>query len=563
MAAGQQRNDSAAYRPTSIDFINLPNPIQPAPASQRHPLNGTPQLEKARLESGSKNDIFRLALLGPSDGRSSSKRPRSTENLHLDLPKLPVRNNAKRLRIPPTLSGLHQPPPDAGLLPSINVEQPAHPPPRLRDAEQPTAETAVNSSAAAGSTSTASGQALNLHNEQSKAAKKSTRQRNKWTAEETEDLLKGVSRFGVGSWTRIWNCSDYHFHNRTALDLKDRFRICFPDYNKKSKKSGSSSRSGEGISSGAEDQQTTVRRAKRGPAPERVAPSTLEKLGINEPFEKTERRARHGYSTAEDEALLKGFKKHGKAWTAIMDDSDLGLSARKATDLRDRMRTRFPEEYAQAGLAPRTKKQATTLAQAPRVDDDAADDVCHLKNSGSSQPNAWTTNTSTPSQASGRATSNTHARSSVQPKTAETRRPHQPSLFSLDDIYLARLSDDEEDAEHERITLDRGILDWAPSTARVAPIESTRPPDIDPLMLTLPKRIPPMHAPDPPLSQGGQGNNTTSLPSLASLVPLPEGSNSAEQMEQLPSLTEWWVPPQENDSRSGGASLEDILGSAL
>jgi hypothetical protein len=369
----------------------------------------------------------------------------------------------------------------------------------------------------------------------------------------------------VGSWTRIWNCSDYHFNNRTALDLKDRFRICFPDHNKKGMKPRSSSKNGEGVSSGTDEAQVTARRAKKGPAPERVAPSTLEKLGIHEPFGKTERRARHGYCTAEDEALLKGFKKHGKAWTAIMEDAGLGLSARKATDLRDRMRTRFPEEYAQAGLAPRAKKQAT-VAPTVRVDDDAAaDDVWQRRNSASIQPHVWAIKTNTPSQANGGAQSQTQSTSSSQYRTADTRRPHQPSLFSLDDIYLARLSDDD-DAEHERITLDRGILDWAPSTARSVPMETARPPDINPSMLTLPKRIPPMHAPDPPLSQGGLGNNTTSLPSLASLVPLPESGHNADQLEQLPSLTEWWIPPPESDSRAGGAtypSLEDILGSAL
>lgn len=565
-AGGQDRSDSSAYRPTStsIDYINLPNPIQPAPESQKHPLNGTPHLEKARLESN--GDLFRLPLLASSNTHSS-KRPRPAENLHLDLPRLPVRNNAKRLRIPPTLSGLHQPPPDAGLLPSINVEQPINPPPRSKNLRQP--EEIVHAQPnAIGTTSTSIGKSPKPRSEQSKSVEKHTKRvRNKWTVEETEDLLKGVSRFRVGSWSRILNCSDYHFNNRTALDLKDRFRICFPDHKKKERTSRSPSKSGESTSSGTDDQQVTAKRAKRGPASERVAASTLERLGINKPFEKTQRRSRHSYSTAEDEALLRGFEKHGKAWTAIAEDPEVNLSGRKPTDLRDRMRTRYPSEYAKSGLAPRVKKPATA-AQTSRVDDDASDEVWQQRNSANTRLNVLTTKASTSSQVKSGAQSNPQAESSAHHKSAEARRPHQPSLFSLDDIYLARLSD-EEDAEHERITLDRGILDWAPSTARHALADTSRPPDINPSMLTLPKRIPPMHAPDPPLSQGGQGNNTTSLPSLASLVPLAESNDNFEQFEQLPSLTEWWVPHQENqehDSRSGGAthpSLEDILSSAL
>lgn len=564
MAASQDRSDSSAYRLTSIDYINLPNPIQPAPETQKHPLNGTPHLENRRLESASNSDLFHRTLLAPPTG-SPSKRPRPTENLRLDLPKLPVRNNAKRLRIPPTLSGLHQPPPDSGILPSINVEQPVNPPPRFRDVEQPE-ETVVAHSDAARSNFRYSGKGPNSQNEQGKAVKERTKRvRNKWTVEETEHLLKGVSRFGVGSWTRIWNCSDYHFNNRTALDLKDRFRICFPDHKKTGKQSKSSSKSGESISSGRDEQQVTVRRAKRGPPSERVAPSTLEKLGISKPFEETKRRTRHSYSTAEDESLLKGFKKHGKAWTAMVEDPELNLSSRKPIDLRDRMRTRYPEEYAESGLAPRVKKQVITT-ETSQADEDAVDDVWQVRNSANTQKNVWAIKTSTSSQAKSGAQSSSQAGNSTHYRPAESRRMHQPSLFSLDDIYLARLSDNE-DADHERITLDRGILDWAESsTARAAPMDSSRPPDINPSMLTLPKRIPPMHAPDPPLSQGGQGNNTTSLPSLASLVPLSESGNNVEQQEQLPSLAEWWASPQENDSRSGGAtypSLEDILGSAL
>lgn len=520
MAAGQDRTGSSAYRPTSLDFINLPNPVQPALPSQKHPLNGTPHLEKARLETASTQDLIRL-VLDASSG-ASSKRARPLENPNLDLPKLPVRNNAKRLRIPPTLSGLHQPPPDAGLLPSISIEQHVIPPPRSKQIDVFHDESHSSSTAVASPTAAPE---RGPPKESKKQSKKSAK-RNKWTVEETEHLLKGVSRFGVGNWTKIKNCSDYRFNNRTALDLKDRFRVCFPDH-KKPKNARSASQTGDYSSTDADEARTVSAPVQRGPASERVDTTTLQRLGINKPFARSERRARHGYSAAEDEALLRGFRKHGKTWTTIRQDPDLDLLARQATDLRDRMRTRFPEEYAKAGLAPRAKKQTPLIDEAENsVPENNA--IAKTKNSkqgkvgsrGSTQHNATVT------------------------KSTEPRKAHQQALFSLDDVYLGRLSDDE-DAEHEPITLDRGILDWATDAARPALAEISRPPEVN---------LPPMHAPDPPLSQGGQANGTTALPSLASLLP----DSHSEHLE-LPSLTEWWG---HNDGRPGGSSfpsLEDIL----
>ncbi|PVH97603.1 hypothetical protein DM02DRAFT_468471, partial [Periconia macrospinosa] len=50
------------------------------------------------------------------------------------------------------------------------------------------------------------------------------RKRNKWSEQETKDLLVGVSRFGIGNWKKILQCPDFTFNQRTAVDLKDRFR---------------------------------------------------------------------------------------------------------------------------------------------------------------------------------------------------------------------------------------------------------------------------------------------------------------------------------------------------
>ncbi|KAF2209459.1 hypothetical protein CERZMDRAFT_100253 [Cercospora zeae-maydis SCOH1-5] len=522
MPSLEDRSGSSAYRPTSLDFINLPNPIQPAPPSQKHPLNGTPHLEKARLDTVSNQDLFRL-VLDPSGG-GAPKRPRPVDSPNLDLPKLPVRNNAKRLRIPPTLSGLHQPPPDARLLPSISVDKPRSLPSKTVELELHTELSEIGRPADRTSTSNAPAPANEWKKQPKKLAK-----RNKWTTEETEDLLKGVARFGVGNWTKIWNCSDYQFNSRTALDLKDRFRVCFPDHNKNSRKTKLPT--GEANSTDTDDQEAAAKRCAKGPAPERVDTATLEKLGITEPFVKSERRSRHGYSAAEDAALLRGFMKHGKAWTAIKQDPDLNLSSRQATDLRDRMRTRFPDEYAKAGLAPRVKKQSGGSKDSKLGPDDEAQGErrAAVDDKSGAQQSA-----------------------TVLPKMIDARKPQQQALFSLDDVYLGRLGEDEDDDDGP-ITLDRGILDWATDTARPVPVELLRAPDHNTSLL--PKPIQARHNLELPMSQATQSNNATSLPSLASLLP---ENNSSEHLE-LPSLTEWWG---QNDGRGGGASypsLEEIL----
>ena len=64
------------------------------------------------------------------------------------------------------------------------------------------------------------------------------------------------------------------------------------------------------------------------------------------------RRMRRAGTSGEDENLLKGVARHGFQWTAIHDDAELDLSHRKATDLRDRIRNKYPEGYKYAETAP-------------------------------------------------------------------------------------------------------------------------------------------------------------------------------------------------------------------
>lgn len=536
MPPDRDASGTAAYKPTSLDFINLPNPIeptQPHAASQKHPLNGTPRLEKSRLEGTSNQHPYNF-ILDPS-AELPNKRQKTSDNT-LDLPRLPVRNAAKRLRIPPTLSGLHQPPPDAGLLPSINTEQPQVPPPRQQEVvlNESTPTTAAHPETVAPKASRPEDPTTTSEKAPTPLAKRP--KRNKWNEEETASLLKGVAHFGIGNWTKILNCSDYQFNNRSALDLKDRFRVCCPDHYQSGKPSQSiKAKTG----STAHKAPSKAKSCPKGPAPERVSSVKLEELGINEPFVKASRRSRHGYSAEEDEAILEGFQKYGNSWATIQQNSDFDLSHRKTTDLRDRFRTKYPEEYAKAGLALRQEK----LSSVPkRVVRGASDNPATSDGEATAQPVKAKPSTTTSLMPEIINKENVEVSKPVAPK-----RSQQPSLFSLDDVFLG-VPFGAEDGDSEQVVLDRGILDWPNDVAKSSTI-----PSIDPRMtLKLPK---PVSSVQTAVPVAGPSTNSTALPSLATL--LPETTNP-EQFE-LPSLMQWF-DAVDNEGRPTIPPLEELMG---
>ena len=81
--------------------------------------------------------------------------------------------------------------------------------------------------------------------------------------------------------------------------------------------------------------------------------SVLESLDVPEvpSTVKARRRSRRPFTAQEDEALLKGHANHGFQWTLIQQDKQLNLGHRRATDLRDRFRTKFPDAYREGGSA--------------------------------------------------------------------------------------------------------------------------------------------------------------------------------------------------------------------
>jgi hypothetical protein len=71
----------------------------------------------------------------------------------------------------------------------------------------------------------------------------------------------------------------------------------------------------------------------------------LAQLGIKEPFKKSGRRERKPFSEEEDRAILQGFQIFGPAWSRILKDPRFNLTGRRPTDLRDRLRNKYPGKY--------------------------------------------------------------------------------------------------------------------------------------------------------------------------------------------------------------------------
>lgn len=534
MSSSQHGLDSMAYRPTSLDFINRPNPVEPHTQQEKHPLNGTPRLERtANNQAHVRLLLHRDVNRAPDDVERPAKRRKSGGGL--DLPSLPMRTNTKRLRIPPTLSGLHQPPPDAGILPSMSVEQP-------RKMTQKAIESMPEDEPASKSLPPPK-EAVGTPIDKGGAAAKPTSakpKRNKWSEEETSSLLKGVARFGIGSWTKILNCKEYDFPNRTALDLKDRFRVCRPDdyvTNRKSKKTKNASKD---VNS-TWDQPTLAVELTKDDKSERKSAAELSQLGIDAPFEKSSRRKRTNYTPAEDEALLRGFQRHGNSWASIRQDPQLGLSERTAMDLRDRFRTRFPSEYKAAGLTGRPEEHPKKLSR-NIVQNATSQDEKAFPTSGKPVEPATQSRVSSsqPGQAKVPDTTGTEKSSKMPTISSTTDTPYkksQPptSLLDNSDVFWGCPFDNEVEAEDiEPPTLDRRILDCFPASTNnhVSNLDGSKGATIDPLAtLNLP------YPTATTSSQAANAWNPATLPSVADIT-----AGHADDDWTLPSLMALAVP---------------------
>ncbi|CAN8100727.1 unnamed protein product [Discula destructiva] len=369
--------------------------------SLNHILDDIPEPPVAAADDGSnkkrhramtvKDDIMHLPQ--PLKKQKSTQNMMSSQNI-----------------MPPIINGLYEPPPNAAVFPPIaledgggneavapsslhtlrefascsalpvmtnfeshDVHEKSQSPPR-RDSVAPTPE---------------------ADKPMARIKRKAAKPRKKWSEEETRDLLLGVNRYGVGKWTSILEDSQYKFNGRTAGDLKDRFRTCCPDELRivpsKSKESLNSQQDKpatspaeprskgkskktmllEDILADPEDipgyctqdeaaaaaystsvaaqcqhDSDSTAKPKKSRA-HRKKIEDLQAMGIHGPFKKSHRRERRPFTQQDDDQILEGLQTYGPAWTKIQRDPRFDLSTRQPTDLRDRVRNKYPEMYKQ------------------------------------------------------------------------------------------------------------------------------------------------------------------------------------------------------------------------
>ncbi|KAI1790844.1 hypothetical protein LXA43DRAFT_890168 [Ganoderma leucocontextum] len=174
--------------------------------------------------------------------------------------------------------------------------------------------------------------------------------------EETQMLVAGCNKWGVGNWKSILNDPEFKFDGRSPVDLKDRFRTYYPDAYRQHYPNA----------------KTHLSSKVRSALPDGTSI-----------FEKTRSKKRRPFTEEEDRALKAGYDKHGTVWATIVKDPIFQAQNRRSTDLRDRFRNAFPDLYQAAGYKPRntTKKKRDIPSQPMRA---ATDDS--LASSSSTGP---------------------------------------------------------------------------------------------------------------------------------------------------------------------------------
>jgi hypothetical protein len=338
---------------------NVAAPTEQATTQAKKPTkSGAPIAEVLNQVSPEIRNAQREDLVGPEAARKRRRLDAAPVTRTLPRPALAATKKAsKRQLLPPLLVPLHEPPPNAGLIPSMATEVfeasmdkvPSREMLRTENGQVTPTKLAV----------TEQDKAHAPKNAKASPAIKSRRVRHNWSKEETSDLLRGVAIFGIGNWKKILVCPEYKFRNRTAVDLKDRFRTCCPEEYRKVGTVEKVQNEGESRTVDS-DRISEKTKTKEKPAKlqesseksqkfENKLPDELARLGISGPFPKVQRRARRGFTAEEDEAILRGFEQYGAKWTKIQSDPDLDLSSRSRTDLRDRFRNKFPDKFIETG----------------------------------------------------------------------------------------------------------------------------------------------------------------------------------------------------------------------
>jgi hypothetical protein len=361
----------------------------------RKPITAISELLESTTSATTENDLVQLPsfvslsavenknISPPTTGEElrASKRLRLDPDLgslddYIHLPRPQQQNQGPRAPplLPTIVNGIHEPPPNAALLPPMETNTHSRicqtqttgatrPAATERTANARPPEKMLNSPAMErmekvhghehGTLEAVEEKVLGLSLMGPLERQPKTRKApHKWTDEETRALLQGVEKHGSGKWKSILDDEAFPFENRTAVDLKDRYRVCTSGHNK-SRNDIEIQRAAEPLTpSSASTINILVSSDEAKDQLEPHSGNDVYPAGSLSVKATVGRRMRRAWTSEEDENLLKGVAKHGFQWTAIHDDPDLDLSHRKATDLRDRIRNKYPDGYKNAETAP-------------------------------------------------------------------------------------------------------------------------------------------------------------------------------------------------------------------
>ncbi|KAI1398851.1 hypothetical protein F4819DRAFT_12956 [Hypoxylon fuscum] len=332
--------------------------------------------DRALLSHISSQDLRMILDDTPDNAEDIGKKRRPVKEDFVQLPQPLKKQKASTQQhmFPPIIVGLVEPPSDASLFPPISSasfdHRPHSEPPQALSITKPpevvdSPEEQANPSPPPELERTPTG----------KVKRRAAKPRRKWSEEETNHLLLGVSKHGVGRWTDILEDPEYRFNERTAGDLKDRFRTCCPEElraspvikgdvaKEKQPVANTKGKAKKGLMSEnilneteeeveAEQAQSVQNDSDPTPARQRKSRAHRKKmedlveLGIKGPFKKSHRRERRPFSEQDDREILEGFELYGPQWTKIQRDPRFNLSTRQPTDLRDRLRNKYPERFA-------------------------------------------------------------------------------------------------------------------------------------------------------------------------------------------------------------------------
>ncbi|KAI5867418.1 hypothetical protein GGS23DRAFT_176996 [Durotheca rogersii] len=379
-----QRSDVPDVAPTSGQLVSQPVPSLYSAVDEVSTPNsalrndaGYPS-DRTLLSHISSQDLRMILDDTPDNAEDSGtkkRRPVKEDFVQLPQPLKKQKAATQQHMFPPIIVGLLEPPFEAALFPPISSasfdDRPHSEPPQSLSIAKPTeiseaVDDKPNPSPPLDSERTPTG----------KIKRRAAKPRRKWSEDETNHLLLGVSRHGVGRWTDILEDPEYTFNDRTAGDLKDRFRTCCPEELRasstakndifgakrptvrtrgKPKKGLMSENILNETEEEAEAEQTQSGQNESDPTPaprqrksraHRKKLEDLAELGIKGPFKKSHRRERRPFSEQDDREILEGFELYGPQWTKIQRDPRFNLSSRQPTDLRDRLRNKYPEKFS-------------------------------------------------------------------------------------------------------------------------------------------------------------------------------------------------------------------------